>query len=79
MRLMGIAVLDQRRNRQRGQMQALRVGNLAAVRYNIQSANDDFEIYDVVNDPKETRNLAADPRFAGKQAEFKALVGAEIG
>ncbi len=64
---------SERRGRPRNQMQALRIGDLTAVRYDIKSADDDFEIYDVVTDPKETRNLASDPRFAARQAEFKAL------
>jgi len=47
------------RNRLRGQMQVVRVGDDVGVRYNIQHPNDDFEIYDVVHDPEETNNLAA--------------------
>ncbi len=62
-----------RRNRLRGQMQAVREGDLMAVRYDIKDARDDFEIYDVVRDPKQTRNLALDPAHAALQARFKAL------
>jgi len=61
------------RGRKRGQMQVLRVGDYAAVRYDIKSADDDFEIYNVVTDPKQARNLAMDPAFAARQREFKAL------
>ena len=46
------------RNRPRNDMQMLRMGNYAGLRYNIQSADDDFEIYDVVNDPRQEINLA---------------------
>ncbi len=61
------------RNRQRGQMQAVRVGDLMGVRYDIKSHADDFEIYNVVNDPKEAHNLANDPAFTEWQRRFKAL------
>jgi arylsulfatase A-like enzyme len=47
------------RNRYRGQMQLVRVGDFVGVRYNVQHAEDDFEIYDIVNDPQEITNLAA--------------------
>ena len=43
----------------RGEMQAVRVGNYMGVRTQIASAQDDFQIYDVVNDPAEKNNLAA--------------------
>lgn len=49
------------RGRKRNQMQAIRVGDYKGVRYDIASANDDFEIYDVVADPKEVLNLAHQP------------------
>jgi len=61
-----------RRGRLRGQMQAIRQGDLMAVRYDIQNAQDDFEIYNVATDPKETRNLAA-TLGADAQARLKAL------
>lgn len=57
------------RNRMRKEMQFLRSGNYVGVRYNIQAASDDFEIYDVVRDPKQSTNLAkANP---GLQKIFK--------
>ncbi len=46
------------RNRRRNQMQMYRKNDTLAVRYNIKSAADDFEIYDIVNDPGQKRNLA---------------------
>lgn len=61
------------RDRKRGQMQAVRVGDYIAVRYDIKKPDDDFEIYNVVTDPKEAHNLAKDPAFASRQGEFKAL------
>jgi len=47
------------RNTIRGDMQAVRVGNYMGVRTNIASEQDDFFIYDVVNDTHEGNNLAA--------------------
>lgn len=47
-----------RRNGVREQMQSIRDGDLIGVRYNIQSHADPFEIYNVVEDPKQTKNLA---------------------
>jgi len=63
-----------KRGRQRNQMQVIRVGDLVGVRYNIQSANDDFEIYDALNDPKETVNLAEKPGYEKIEAQMKAKV-----
>jgi hypothetical protein len=54
--------------RRRNQMQMIRVGDLAAVRYDIQSADDPFEIYNVVRDPQEAHNLAGDPAYQRTQA-----------
>ena len=47
------------RNRFRGQMQVVRLGDYVGVRYDIKNQEDDFEIYDVTRDPQETNNLAA--------------------
>ncbi|MES1249054.1 MAG: sulfatase-like hydrolase/transferase [Chitinophaga rupis] len=46
------------RGRVRGQTQLLRLGDFVGVRYDIQSANDNFEIYNVLTDPAERHNLA---------------------
>jgi hypothetical protein len=61
------------RNRLRGQMQAIRQGDLMAVRYNIKSAQDNFDIYQIADDPKEARNLAGNPNYAAAQIRFKQL------
>lgn len=61
------------RNRLRGQMQAIRQGDLMAVRYDIKSAQDNFDIYQVAEDPKEARNLAGNPNYAAAQIRFKQL------
>ncbi len=50
----------ERRGQERKQMQAIRLGNLIGVRYRIKSHSDPFEIYDIVSDPKQRNNLAAD-------------------
>jgi len=60
------------RNRKRNQMQMIRAGNFVGVRYDIKSANDDFEIYDVVNDPKEVTDLGKNADFAMMQKQMKA-------
>lgn len=49
------------RGRLRDQMQHLRIGDYVGVRYDIKSAADDFEIYNVSNDPQEENNLALHP------------------
>ncbi|HEX4086354.1 MAG TPA: sulfatase-like hydrolase/transferase [Chthoniobacteraceae bacterium] len=51
--------LPAHRNRQRNQMQVLRLGDFLGVRYNIRKQSDDFEIYDIPKDPQESTNLAA--------------------
>ena len=63
------------RNRKRNQMQLIRSGDTLGVRYNIQSQNDDFEIYDVRKDPQESHNLAHNPGmdFVQKMMKEKVL------
>lgn len=48
---------NSRRGRPRGEMQAVRIGDFMGVRTEVVSPKDRFEIYDVVRDPKETKNL----------------------
>lgn len=59
------------RGRKRGQMQIVRLGDYLGVRYNIASADDDFEIYNVTKDPQETHNLAGQPESADLQKKLK--------
>jgi arylsulfatase A-like enzyme len=47
------------RSRRRNQMQAIRVGDFVGVRYNIASATDDFEVYNIISDPQQATNLAS--------------------
>lgn len=49
---------NEKRNRARNQTQMLRLGDYVGVRYDIRSAGDDFEIYDVMKDPAQRHNLA---------------------
>ena len=63
-----------KRQRPRNQMQIIRLGNYKGVRYDIKSADDNFEIYDVMNDPKETTNLANYPKMNNLQQQMKEKV-----
>ena len=60
--------------RRRMQMQMLRVGNYVGIRYDIHSAKDNFEIYNVVKDPQQSHNLADEPEMASLQQKFKEKV-----
>lgn len=62
------------RGRKRGQMQNIYLDGYMGVRYNVKSADDDFEIYNVARDLQEAHNLAKDPKLAGLQAAMKARV-----
>lgn len=68
------AFLPEHRGRPRKQMQAVHVDGYKGLRYNVQSADDDFEIYNLNNDPQESHNLAERPEFADLQARMKARV-----
>lgn len=62
------------RGKKRGQMQVIRFGDYKGSRYDIKSADDDFDIYDVVKDPQEINNLALEPGFEKLQKQMKASV-----
>ncbi len=66
--------LSSHAGRQRNQMQMIRMGDFAGVRYDIQSADDDFEIYNVVKDPQEADNLATNPEYQDMQNSMKQTV-----
>jgi arylsulfatase A-like enzyme len=66
--------LPQHRGRKRGQMQALILDGYKGLRYNVQSADDDFEIFDLATDPQEGHNLAGTGKFIALQAKMKARV-----
>ncbi len=63
--------LPKHRNRARKQMQFLRIGDLIGVRYDVQSQADNFEIYNIIKDPQEKRNLA--PQMPALQQKMQAL------
>jgi arylsulfatase A-like enzyme len=62
-----------KRGRKRGQMQVVRMGDYKGVRYDIQSHATPFEIYDVVNDPRESNNLASSMPVLHQRMKDKAL------
>ncbi len=62
------------RGRQRKQMQVIFLDGYKGIRYNVESAGDDFEIYNLANDEHEAHNLAATPELAALQAAMKARV-----
>lgn len=62
-----------RRKKMRGQMQMLRLGNYLGVRVDIKDHSDDFEIFDVSKDVKETKNLAASMPQLQQQMKDRVL------
>ncbi len=66
--------LETHAGRRRNQMQMIRMGDFAGVRYDIQSADDDFDIYNVVTDPQQSDNLAGNPAYLGMQDSMKRAV-----
>lgn len=62
------------RNRKRNQMQMIRFGDTVGVRYDIKSHNDNFEIYNVIKDSRETNNLANNKGMNLLQSKMKERV-----
>ncbi|SHK28796.1 Arylsulfatase A [Rubritalea squalenifaciens DSM 18772] len=62
-----------KRGKSRNQMQFIHIGDYKGVRYNIGSHSDDFLIYDVVNDSKETTDLNGQSGVPSQQ-DFKNAV-----
>lgn len=65
---------DNHKNRRRNEMQMIRFEDHVGVRYDIQSHDDDFEIYDVVKDPQQTKNLAESKEMKDLQRKMKDRV-----
>lgn len=63
--------LPEHQGRKRGEMQMLRLGDYVGVRYNIQFPNDDFEIYNILDDPQQSNNLATNRDMDSLQKQFK--------
>jgi arylsulfatase A-like enzyme len=59
------------RGRVRNQTQLLRLGDYVGVRYDIKSAADDFEIYNVMTDPAERHNLGGEDSMRAMQLWLK--------
>lgn len=49
---------EEHRGRKRGQMQAIRFGDFIGVRYSVKSHADPFQIFNIVSDPQQTKDLA---------------------
>lgn len=62
------------RGRNRGQMQVIHQAGYKGIRYDIKSADDAFEIYDLSKDPQEANNLALGGGLPELQAAMKARV-----
>ena len=62
------------RGRERGQMQNIYLNGYMGLRYNVKSADDDFEIYNLAKDEQEAHNLAGSPEFSSLQTAMKARV-----
>ena len=62
-----------RRGRSRGQMQSVLIGNYKGIRVNIESHQSVFEVYNTINDPEETTNLAG-KSYVPTQQQFQAAV-----
>ena len=64
----------QNRNRRRNEMQLILMEDLIGLRYDIKSANDDFEIYDVSKDTRQGKNLASQDSLNHLQQMMKKRV-----
>ena len=60
------------RGKKRGQMQVVIAEGFKGLRFQVKSAGDDFEIYDLAKDPSEANNLASNEGFERLQTIFKA-------
>jgi PA14 domain len=58
----------------RGQEQAVRIGDLVGVRYDIQSPGDPLKLFNVANDPHQDHDLARDRRYGPILDRMKALL-----
>lgn len=63
---------EARRGRERNQMQAIRLGELMGVRYDILDPKAPFEIYNVAKDPGQAKNLAGE--YGQIQSAMQELV-----
>ena len=61
------------RDRVRRQMQAIRIGDFMGVRYDITHQSDSFEIFNIVNDPKQKADIAASLPALQRQMKDRVL------
>jgi hypothetical protein len=66
--------LPEHQSKKRNQMQMIFQDNFVGLRYDIKSQGDDFEIFDVKNDPQQAHNLAANPGMGKVQQLMKDKV-----
>lgn len=66
--------LPEHQGRKRNQMQMIIQDNFVGLRYNIQSHQDDFEIFDVLKDPQQANNLAKNQGMDIVQQKMKDKV-----
>lgn len=62
-----------KRNRERGEMQVIRMGNYKGIRYNVESHDAPFEIYNMATDVRESNNLANNMPELQQQMHDKVL------
>lgn len=62
------------RNRKRGQMQMIRIGDKVGLRYDIQSPDDDFAIFDILEDTHQSTDLAEGKSLKSLQNTMKSRV-----
>ena len=60
--------------RERGQMQAIYLNGYKGIRYDVKSAEDNFEIYNLAKDERETHDLGKNSEFSALQTAMKARV-----
>lgn len=65
--------VPEHRGKRRGQMQLIRLMDYVGVRYDVQDADDDFEIYDIRKDPQQTTNKADSLPELQKQMKARVL------
>lgn len=63
-----------KQSERRGQMQMIRLGDLLGIRYDIQSHEDDFRIYDVTEDPGQRHELYKTGQYEDLQKTMKETV-----
>ncbi len=61
-----------KRDRKRREMQSIRIGDFKGIRYNITSADQAFEVYNVVKDPSESKDIAGQDGVPPQQDWYAA-------